>query len=104
MHRRAFSLIAALFLIISTGHSQGIGAYLPAKVAGKATRLLAVIDEWSATIEAGRSAARKAQLKAEADAVEAYALIVASRSSRSSWAKSDGSAVAADAGAGVQRC
>ena len=39
------------------------------------------------------------QLKAEGDAVEAYALISASRSSGTSWAKPDGSARSADAAA-----
>jgi hypothetical protein len=86
-------------VLASTLEAQGIGDYLPAAYAGKAARLLSTIDGYSRAIDARRAILLKNQLEAEGGAVEAYALIAASRGSSGSWAMSDGSLRAADAAA-----
>jgi hypothetical protein len=98
MSRIALLLIAGLFFSNSVD-GQDMALFLPAKVSAKAAKLLASIDDCSALIDSRRKTAREVQLKAEGDAVEAYALISASRSSGTSWAKPDGSARSADAAA-----
>jgi hypothetical protein len=94
MPRKALLLIASL-LFSAQVRSEGLGAFLPGKDLLKATRILAAIDQLSAEIESRREAARMDQLRAEADAVEQYALIAASREGQGAWAKPDGSAQAA---------
>ena len=99
MAGRSFLLILVVALFLApVAFPQALSAYLPAKSVGKAAKLLTSIDSHSAVVDSRRNAARVAQLKAEADAVEAYALISASRSGSAAWASPDGSAKAADAG------
>jgi hypothetical protein len=93
---RTAILLASLLLISPSLLAQGMGSFLPSKVAAKAAKLLASIDAYSAAIDSRRGAAREGQLRAEAAAVEAYALIAATRSSGTPWAKPDGSGRAAD--------
>ncbi len=60
-------------------------------------RLLALIDKTSSAIDSKRAGARTEELRARAEAVEAYALVTASRGSQSAWASSDGSALSVGA-------
>jgi hypothetical protein len=93
MPNRIAALLFSLWLAGSLA-AQGIAAYFPEASAPRAAKLLAAIDQASAAIEARRNGAWRAELAAEASAVEAYALIAASRSGRGPWASPDGSAKA----------
>jgi len=93
----AASCLALVFA--STLGAQGIGDYLPNVYASKAVKLLSAIDGYSREIDTRRAILRKNQLAAENRAVEAYALIAASREGSGSWALNDGSLRAADAAA-----
>jgi hypothetical protein len=89
---------AAISLIIASPLSgQSLSAYLPSSSAASASKLLASIDKASAAIEEMRAAERRDQLKAEAESLEAYALLTASRGDQSLWAKSDGAATSGKA-------
>jgi hypothetical protein len=92
------SCLAASFCIFlsSMCAAQAMASYLPAAIAPKAAKLLAAIDEASAAIEARRAASWGDELKAEAEAVDSYARIAASRAGRGPWASPDGSARASD--------
>jgi hypothetical protein len=89
--------LAALLCLASSLAAQGIASYFPAQTGPKAAKLLAAIDQGSSAIEARRAAAWKSENSAEAEAVEAYALIAASRSGQGPWASPDGSAKSSDA-------
>jgi hypothetical protein len=91
-------LLAASLALGAPLFAQGLPSFLPAKAAARATRIIASIAESSAAIEARRVAARKAQLSAESEMLEAYALVVASRTSGASWAREDGSSRSENAG------
>jgi hypothetical protein len=91
MPRKVPLLIAALCLPIAL-RAQGLTTYLPAKPAAMAAKLLSSIDSSMVSIEAKRKAAVAARSKAEAEEVEAYALIAAARSSGGPWARPDGRA------------
>jgi|GEM_PF-2882428 hypothetical protein len=96
MPRKALFLIASIIFAAPLA-PEGLVSFLPESDIPKATRLLASIDQISEAIDAKRAAARGEQLRAEADTVEQYALIAASREGRGLWAKPDGSAVASSA-------
>ncbi len=90
-------LLLAAFFSSAAAYPQGVTAYLPAKSAAKAARLLATMDEASAAMDARRRAAREAQLKAEDEALDAFARIASSKASGISWVRADGSGKSADA-------
>jgi hypothetical protein len=99
LFRKIMLVVASVLTLVlaSALGAQGIGDYLPDAYSAKATRLLSAIAEYSRVIDAHRAILRKNQLEAEDGAVEAYALIAASRGGSGSWATSDGSLRAADA-------
>jgi hypothetical protein len=102
MSKDQCSLPVALFAIAlaTLCHSveaQDLSAYLPAKAAAKASRLLAAVDKSGASLAASRASTRAAQLKAEAEACEAYSLAAAARAGSDAWASPDGSRKEGDA-------
>jgi hypothetical protein len=90
-------LLLLLLITAAGAGAQNFSAYLPAKAAGKAARLLSSMDAASSDIRARRAEIRDSLLKAESEYCEAYALIVASRDGQGSWARADGEARATDA-------
>lgn len=88
---RILGAATALFLAEPLS-GQSLGAYLPKASAASASKLLASIDKATQSIEADRAQARRDQLKAEAQALEAYALLAASRGDLGVWARPDGAA------------
>jgi len=85
-----FVLRVGLLLLTVPLSSQSLEGLLPSRSLARAGRLLASMDSAGQALESRLAAARKAQLKAEAEAVESYALLGASRSTRGSWAAPEG--------------
>jgi hypothetical protein len=86
-----FVLFSLVLAFPGALEAQGFGSYLPEGSAAKASRLLASVDRYSSLIEARRAELRRDELDAEAESVEAYALLVAARGSSSVWATRSGS-------------
>jgi hypothetical protein len=90
-------LFLGLVAVSAWLYSQGPESFLPAKSGPRAVKLLATIEASSTSLAALREAGRAAQARAEAEAVESYALLAASRASSSAWAKPEGAASSAGA-------
>jgi hypothetical protein len=100
MFKKFILFSAILSAAILPGLSaQGLKSYLPAASLKKAEKLLASIDQAQRGLEAKRAETYAAQLAAEADELEAYAILVASRGSQGAWASPDGKAKASEASA-----
>jgi hypothetical protein len=100
MRKTPFPL-AALLCLASLLYGQDIASYFPSPAAPKAAKLFAAMNQASATIEARRAAVWNSELAAEATALEAYALLAASRPGQGPWASPDGSAKTAEASASL---
>jgi hypothetical protein len=81
--------------------AQDLATLFPDYVQAKAARLLEAVDQASRAVESRRAAAYRAELAAETEAVQAYALLAASRSGHGPWASPDGSAKSPDAPAAM---
>jgi hypothetical protein len=94
--------IPLLVIIVALGSSLGaqeIAPLLPASSRARAIKLLDSMDRSSKNAESKRQSAWKAGNEAQAAAVQAYALLSATRSSGSPWASRDGSMKTAQAAA-----
>jgi hypothetical protein len=102
MSKRRFVLLATLFLapkFVPTVAAQSPASYLPPVAAAKAAKYISAIDQAMSGIAARRQSAREAETAAETQAIEAFALISASRSGHGPWASPDGSAKSSDSSA-----
>ena len=95
------TLVVLLALGASVAAAQDLASLFPDYAQAKASKLLEAVDQANRTIESRRAAAHKAELAAEAEAVEAYALLAASRSGHGPWASPDGSVRSSDASAAM---
>jgi hypothetical protein len=89
MQRKAVFLLAALSLSQAL-YPQAFALLLPQKAASRAVKLLSAIDDLDSSLLAQTSVLSKAELACEDRTLAAFALLAASRMSKTAWASADG--------------